>query len=786
MVVVSDLARRGASAVAEGLWVGQHVVRAGRRWRVVGVAPEGVTLEGLEGERECVPASQLVLGQDFVAYADGSWLRASASLAHVDLSRVSSEDLSGAIVLARHLEEVLRGVPCLVDESPPTSFRVRARYRPDVPKCKRVEAKVEELAAVPGLRMSVRTLHRRLAAYEAFGLAGLLPKSGAVKQVRARRTDATYIKVLASQIERELRGPKRSMDVVLRATLSVLRSNEQYASVRVPSPSTQRRLFKDLSRVHGVGGEMRKYTQSAQSRPRRSSTGPVKTVLPGERVEVDATVVNVRVRDPLTGGVFRPTLTVLVDVATRTVVGLALVRVDDHTVLARALLDAMTPKPQVEGVERQAQVDCLGLPPEVVQAVYPQLADAVVGHEGPMVFPRTLVIDQGKSFHNVQSRMMLDRLGVAVELARKRSPTDKPHVERWFRTLESMLELLPGYTARSVVDRGSVTTKEDVGALLTLQQLEAAIRAWIALEYHVRPHDSLRVPLGPGEHVPVSPLAMYRLLVDQHGFIPAPLDPGLRFLLMDVQLLQIGAAGIHLNNLTYDAPSLDDLRGVACPWTRNGKWQVHFDARDCRQVFVRVPSSHGQLWLEVPWKHMPSAICYPFPHRVMSFLLDADPVDEHSDSTPVFQKRGTRRIGRADREAARAKRPDYRRDPHLIEGQVLGFMRYIRDVLGSEGLRAQHHDKSVQLATSLFLDAVSAPPISEKSAWFDPAPLEDDETSCPSVDIVVPARVEAGPPPQTGASRSSAVRSESSRPVAGRVRSRGLAALRGLVDEDDD
>ena len=90
---------------AEGLSIGQHVVHSGERWRVEGVAPDGVMLESLEGEKVRVPLWQLVSGQGFAALGDTPSKLVSESLARLDLSRVAPADLAHALVLARIIHE---------------------------------------------------------------------------------------------------------------------------------------------------------------------------------------------------------------------------------------------------------------------------------------------------------------------------------------------------------------------------------------------------------------------------------------------------------------------------------------------------------------------------------------------------------------------------------------------------------------------------------------------------------------------------------------------------------
>lgn len=66
--------------------------------------------------------------------------------------------------------------------------------------------------------------------------------------------------------------------------------------------------------------------------------------------------------------------------------------------------------------------------------------------------------------------------------------TDKAWVERWFRTIDEMLQKLPGYKGKDIASRGEAPESE---AGYTIPQLEQSIREWIATVYHLRPDGGL-------------------------------------------------------------------------------------------------------------------------------------------------------------------------------------------------------------------------------------------------------------------------------------------------------
>ena len=57
--------------------------------------------------------------------------------------------------------------------------------------------------------------------------------------------------------------------------------------------------------------------------------------------------------------------------------------------------------------------------------------------------------------------------------------------ERWFRTVDEMLQELPGYRGMDIASRGEAPESE---AVYTIPQLEQIIRERIATVYHLHPH----------------------------------------------------------------------------------------------------------------------------------------------------------------------------------------------------------------------------------------------------------------------------------------------------------
>ena len=116
------------------------------------------------------------------------------------------------------------------------------------------------------------------------------------------------------------------------------------------------------------------------------------------------------------------------------------------------------------------------------------------------------------------------RLGISIQPAQPRKPTDKPTCERFFRTLrEGLIQHLPAYKGPDIYSRGE---RVEDAAFLFLHELEEIIAEWIALVYHRSRQDGLAVPEWP--HLKLSPNEMYEAGVARAGLLRIPAMRGLR------------------------------------------------------------------------------------------------------------------------------------------------------------------------------------------------------------------------------------------------------------------
>jgi putative transposase len=314
---------------------------------------------------------------------------------------------------------------------------------------------------------------------------------------------------------------------------------------------------------------------------------------PGEQVQIDSTPIDVLVL--LADGVpARGDLTIAVDVATRTICAAVLRPTGTKAVDAALLLARMlVPEPMRPGWAAALAMSASRLPHARLLGIDARMELAAAR---PVIVPDTIVIDGGKVFVSETFTRACERLGISVQRARPRTPTDKPVVEATFGSVNTLFcQHVAAYTGSNPTLRGA-----DLTAAWTLPELQDLLDEWILAGWQARPHDALRDPLAPQRAL--SPNEMYAALVAAAGYLPLTLSGEDYLELLPVAWRQINAYGIRIGYRTYDCPELGPYRlqhsGVTA---RRGLWEVHYDPYDAARVFVRTVGG----WVTVPWTHLP-------------------------------------------------------------------------------------------------------------------------------------------------------------------------------------
>lgn len=214
-----------------------------------------------------------------------------------------------------------------------------------------------------------------------------------------------------------------------------------------------------------------------------------------------------------------------------------------------------------------------------------------------MVVPETIVVDRGKVFLSQGFSAACETLGISVQSAPPRRPSAKGSVERTFGAINTLVaQHVAGYTGSDVTRRGPRVESE---ACWSVAQLQDLLDEWIICGWQSRPHDALRHPVLP--RAALSPNEMWAALLGVCGYVPLPLSGRDYLALLPVRWCAITGRGIRIDHRTYDDAVLNEHRGQSSGIPlRGGKWEVHHNPHDLRQVWVRLPD--GGL-VEVPWIH---------------------------------------------------------------------------------------------------------------------------------------------------------------------------------------
>jgi len=572
------------SSPVQVLRVGDRVQYDGRELAVIGLSATMVRLRDDTGGEEVVGAAQLqsssgfaVIGAQPIPRLEGLGL----------LAQIPAEQLAAAQWWEQHLVEVEAGTP----PAGPTSAS-RPQYDPASTTLQQRElAKLEELAAA-GADVSLRTLKRRRSAYTRSGLLGLVDQRAVRGSSPTGRADDRVVDAIRVALREQTAISSGTRSRLRRQVEALLDQEHGAGVVTLPSQATFYRLVAVLQEgSHAFGSAATR--RSLANRP-DGPFGSVTALRPGELVQIDTTPLDVTAL--LDEGVLaRVELTLLVDVATRTICS-GLLRphgtkaVDAALLLARALV----PEQLRPGWPEALRMKASRLPHADLSAVDNRLVEAAAK---PVITPDTIVCDRGAVFLSQTFTAACARLGISLQPAHPRTPTDKGIVERTFSSINTLFcQYVAGYTGRDVTRRGADV---DAAAVWSLAELQDLFDQWVLAGWQPRPHDGLRHPELPRSAL--SPNEMYSVLVASAGYLPLALTGDDYLELLPVCWRKITAAGLRIGSLTYDCAGLNPLRGQPSGHTNHrGQWPIHHDPYDLGQVWMRAPDAG---WIEIPWIH---------------------------------------------------------------------------------------------------------------------------------------------------------------------------------------
>lgn len=465
---------------------------------------------------------------------------------------------------------------------------------------------------------TARTLQRWVSAFRDAGEAGLVSSRdlGRYQSSIDPRWDDACLTVLREHVSSST--PTRNL--VIDRTARLL--EEQYGTGVVPLPSqaTAYRRVKELSKGRHAFGST-KQRRSVADRP-AGPFGRLRATRPGEYVVLDSTPLDVYAMEAATGRWLPVELTVAQDLYTRCILGLRLtVGSTNSSDVANVLYQCTTTRLDVDS---EQSWPFHGVPRNVL--VGTEEPDGVTQERVaglPACLPETIVTDHGKPYLSAHIVAACARQGITIQPAIPHKPTDKPTLERLFRTIrEGLLQHLPGYKGPNIENRGADVEGQ---SFYFVEELEQIIRDWVGAIYHRTKHGGLCVPEAPG--VELSPAEMFEVGLAKTGSLYIPTDHDLPFLFLDVAWRTIQHYGVELDGRRYDGAALTRYRNQRSPYggAHAGKWPIFVDSHDVRTVWFQDPET--RRYEPLAWEHA-AALDQPFSadaaEYVKRFVLQQD------------------------------------------------------------------------------------------------------------------------------------------------------------------
>ncbi|MFF7459390.1 Mu transposase C-terminal domain-containing protein [Kitasatospora sp. NPDC008115] len=596
--------------------MGAHVVFEGGAWQVVGLQGQQVRLLDEQGTAVTLLAAYLFAADDFalvgaaVAVPVPQW----GMFATVPL-----REQERALAWQRHIREVETGLP---DAASTSGLAPRPEYDPATRTLAQRElAKAQELTALGFGSVARTTVQRMRLEYRKKGLWGLVDHRTTRTHSPTGRTDERVVAAVLEAMRRQRGRSRGTVKGLRQLTAQVLEERHGLGVVKVPAQATFYRLAAVLADPgERPGGPAR--TAGKPARPYR----PTRVLRPGEQVMLDTTRLDIfAVFDNGTTG--RPELTIALDVASRSILAAVLRPAGTKAVDAALLLAEMaTPHPVRPTWPQVLELSRAPVPYDLLLDADARLRGAAAR---PVAVPETVVVDRGRVFVSEAFLAAAETLGISVQPAPPRQPAAKGPVERTFGSVNSLFcQHVAGHTGSNPARRGP---RAETEALWSVAQLQDLLDQWITTEWQNRPHEGLRHPSMPA--AALSPNEMWGALLGTCGHVPLPLTGADYVELLPVVWKPITERGIRIDHRTYDHHALNPHRGQPSGINaQRGRWEVHHNPHDQRQVWVRLPD--GQF-TAVPWIHA------EYIHQPL-----ADDLWQHLKST--VERRGSREQHEAD------------------------------------------------------------------------------------------------------------------------------------------
>lgn len=399
------------------------------------------------------------------------------------------------------------------------------------------------------IKISLSTINRVITSFEESGntMSFLLPK----KQVRRSRIKENVRKIILDCINKDFANPHRKNIRTLHEQMKVEWYRINLDREKFPTYQTV------CNYVHKYGHELELEKKRLGNKEYHKRYGAVfngvPTTYPLERVEIDHTVIDLKVyvenkygeKDFLIG---KPVLTVIKDHFTKSFLGYYLTFDAPNTEISiKCLKHAMQRKP----------------------IKYPEIGEAWIQY-GRI---KEIVMDNGSEFKSKKFAQICLENGINLIYSSAYEPWLKGTVESAFNNISTLLDRLPSKIRKDIIVGQKV---EDT--IISFQNLDFLLNLWIIKDYHYKYNDNTK---NTANNLWVNYFKDEKLLDAELEVV--------NFELMDVEtkFRQLSRKGIVIDNVRYNSNELNDL------FKRNKKFnyltmeaKININSDDVSYIYV--------------------------------------------------------------------------------------------------------------------------------------------------------------------------------------------------------
>lgn len=560
------------------LIVGSRVYLDGEVYKVAGFDGPSVILHS-SGGNSIRLSTAAMLGQEDFSVLDAEEREPSEpsfpDLLTDEMRREAREKLE-------HLREAQTGYRSGSAESAKPS-EPRSEYDPEITtSTERMKSKAKEMG------IGERTIWKMQKDYERQGLMGLADLRGIRQSNALGRLDPRVYKAIEEVLDDLVNKSSVTRERIRRLVQRRLDAEHGEGTVQCPKRSSFNEVLKELDKRREMFGSA-KNRRNAARRP-DTPYRRFNATRPGEYVQIDSTPLDAHALDPISYRWLPLQLTMVLDVFTRSIVAWRFTPRDANRVdAALVLYDVLAPKRMPHGWPEEARFDrrYTGIPENVIVELGAEEAAGV-----PVLNPETVVVDHGRIFLSQAFEDACARLGINIQYARPRTPTDKSHIERAFESVRTgFVQNLPGYKGPDLFSRGEGVESE---SFLFIDEIEELFAGWVATYWQARHHEGLSLSCSP--KLRLSPNDMYDEGIARAGFLYVPPDHTIYYDLLPTEWRTVQTYGVDVRGLRYDGQALNSFRKVTSPYAgkHKGKWPIRYDPRDLSRVFFLDPDTG--LW----------------------------------------------------------------------------------------------------------------------------------------------------------------------------------------------